>query len=536
MTQPLSSAAAAGPNIIEDLAQQTALRFIRSVTVIDDEAYMKQPSIESAASESTNSLDVGLLTKKFVEKGISCSVLIPFKGFDGAQLLEQYVKMLKTSDAAILDWELSPWIAGDKPKLCKEIIKKIINDEKGCRPRLIIIYTIETIDTSLLNTLIGYLKTENGLQQELSSQIVKLEDDFGFFLNRFKVVFLQKADKEVDIPPDSMCLPENLPDKLITHFSELATGLLSTAAFNAVSAIREKIDSLLTIFHKDLDPAFVHHLLLNDDTTSGVQFLADLFKDEIQTIVADDEIFSKCTDKNLLCRWFENLDPPPFFKDILPSDMFHKLLEVGLDKHIEKEKPSASFADGLICSTDDSLRNFSRIVALKQEAFCPERTCQNAPTLTYGSLIKLDEHEEYYLSIIPKCDSVRLTESTHIPFLKLTCSDDSLKHHICFLSDANCRCKMASFQFSNAWDKITHLKFTPDKEFKRIIAKRDKTNSTLFYFNTTNKKPKNSDRYIWIADVKDNTMQDVLQRIFQNMTRTGFDDFEWLRRSKAPMR
>jgi len=548
-------------NAREDRDKETARRYIRSVAAIDDGAFIDNPAMhrtddrrplsQESHQADLHRLDAGLLTKKFAEKGISFSMVIPIADENNDILVEQYFKIIKAADAAILDWQLSPALEGNKSLLCKKLVKKIIVTEKGSRPRLILIYTAEQVNEHLSEEL------QNAIKEDDDDLVMtELNENFGFMFNRLKVIFFSKsvANSGQGMGPGSFLSPDNLPDELINQFSSLVTGLLPKVAFNAVAAIREKIDCLLSIFNKDLDAAFVHHLILAGAKANSASFLADLFKDELCTIIVDDDEFLKSVSGQELIEWYNATDN--FMKAAkLDSVVFKGLLELGYESYLDTKKNNKEFDKSpltqnereelmkkIIHNTHSSLQNFSHVAALKREAFNHNRSYWVAsPRLTYGTLIKRDKtpdgkpSDDYYLCIIPKCDSVRLSAETRtrFPFLRLKLSDDATKkRHLCFKASEDCTGKIATFQFSKAWNKIDFFEFTPGENSTEIRALNTNGSSIYCFTGTNPDTPDKPIQFTWIADVKDATMSNILQQIFQNITRMGFDDFEWLRRGR----
>lgn len=551
MTESQLTEDTADSGAMREWSEATAKRYLRSVTLVDNAAYICNSTDHSAEN---NSINAGALTKNFAKRGISCSVLVPSEHDKENELLEQYLIIIKAADATILDWELTPWNTdGNKSKLCKEIINELIKDERSRQPRLIIIYTGELVSEDLVDDLKEYVSSKKGkIQSESTAQIkeklyidvekgddgispilkdsiqdLSEDDGFGFTCNRLKVVFLSKR-RTPNMSPESEVSTDDLPDKLIKHFSSLVSGLLPTAAFNAVAALRDKFDSILTIFNKNLDQAFVHHLLSTSDVSSGFVFLANLFKDELYTVIVDDEEFAKCVNLEQLKAWYadDNADPVPFFREQIEKDIFQQLLESGVDSYTKPQKKivANSFTNCNYCS----LKEFSFITTLRREAFNPERNIKIVPSLTYGTLVKKENATtaDFYLCILPKCDSVRLKKDIIVPFVKLNDADDTACY-LCFKSHKDCQGKTVALQLKKSWDMIESFTFTPDPITKKIIAIKD-TPQSPYHFNRKNTE----DKFTWLADVKDETMQDLLQRVFSKITRTGFDDSEWLRRNK----
>ncbi len=257
------------------LAEETARRFLKSVVIIDNEASFDN-------SDGSHSLDIQKLTCAFAEKDILCSVLKPCK--DGLDA-ERYANMVCAADAAVLDWQMPQSDNKDKTSLCREIIRNVFHREKGKRPRLIFIYTGETITETLLEQL-KKSPVDAGVD-EFSDSVVPKENGVGLVVDKLHIIFVGKEQKSNGI--DGL-QPEagggaakvsvgDLPNHLLHEYACLTDGILPDAAFNAVATVRENTGNLLSLFKKELDPAFVHHLLLISDLRDGEAYLHELLRD-----------------------------------------------------------------------------------------------------------------------------------------------------------------------------------------------------------------------------------------------------------------
>lgn len=577
-----------------ELARKTARRFLKSVVVIDNEACFGE-----SPPGGTHPLDAGALTRAFAQEGILCSVLAPHD----TDTAEHYVPMVLAADAAVLDWQMSIE-GGDKTVLCRAIIKAVLEKEQGRRPRLILIYTGESVTGSLVEALqAGLAPAENDDGRTGNEPFVPLrneEDGFGLAADKLHIVFVQKrgsAGRLGGLTPEAgggapRVAVEELPGCLLKEYTRLTEGILPDAAFNAVAAVRENTGTLLSLFKKELDPAFVHHLLLIPDLRDGELYLHELLRDGMYSVLAADGYCRENLTPERLGEWFEGTesflkdklrDNCSKFKDFCRSegkDCVGDLSEGALFNYLLKEKSSEEPRRNLprrhgewfsilsgrkkekaasdlseICAfqEDRYLAEFARLHAVESDGSMPghERTTDHA--LENGTVIF--DGTRYLLCILPACDLVRLRKETPVPFLCLKDTESAgateagAKPMLCFFHGNNL--KKMYFSQSGIWKEVTFLQFVPDADKGQILTKEgcfrrraapapepDVSASTCSSNEApdngpTAPTPETDDSPIpWVAKLKNTVMLDLHQRVFANMSRIGGNDFEWIRRNK----
>ena len=547
------------------LAEETARRFLKSVVIIDNEASFDN-------SDGSHSLDIQKLTCAFAEKDILCSVLKPCK--DGLDA-ERYANMVCAADAAVLDWQMPQSDNKDKTSLCREIIRNVFHREKGKRPRLIFIYTGETITETLLEQL-KKSPVDAGVD-EFSDSVVPKENGVGLVVDKLHIIFVGKEQKSNGI--DGL-QPEagggaarvsvgELPNHLLHEYACLTDGILPDAAFNAVATVRENTGNLLSLFKKELDPAFVHHLLLISDLRDGEAYLHELLRDAMYSLSASDGYCHENLSSTRLRHWFKEGDTflhrklqancSVFHKTceathseanetslVTPEALFRVLLEEKSSfpdirlpiKHPEwfehisdKEIKKIAAHDLLeICENhDESLEQFTRLHAGESDGKMPWVGKGHNPVLQHGTIIKYGD-KNYYLCIMPACDLVRLKRTQLVPFL-----------HLCTVNGVNSFPTLCLYDKDNflkfkiphtkMWDQISLFNFEVDAETHQIISK-DKKFKVTEISSPGNISEHTTQDLFWVAKLKDSVMIELNQKIFANMSRIGGNDFEWIRRHK----
>ena len=144
-----------------DLSKKVVERFLQTVVVLDDGAFMDSPvgvltvqepdknvpilgeETEDAATSPeasgpfTRNLDAQELITNFAERGLVCAVLAPWKDKNGS---DATINAARRADIVILDWKL-----GDKGEQATSIIRSLIEKDEatGGRLRMIVVYTAE---------------------------------------------------------------------------------------------------------------------------------------------------------------------------------------------------------------------------------------------------------------------------------------------------------------------------------------------------------------------------------------------------------
>ena len=181
------------------------------------------------------------LSLEFAKRGIVCGGFSPTD--DTHTSLDAIVNTSKNADITILDWQMQ--IAGEDGKLAVDTIKKIaeLDIKDGGRTRLICIYTAENAD-DVAQVLASSVEDLTPSKEKLTISFNKTG------LSHWKIEIVNKDKQEVD-----------LCEYLINSFTNLTAGLLSNAALSAIAAIRDNTHHLLHKFNKELDPAYLSHVL-----------------------------------------------------------------------------------------------------------------------------------------------------------------------------------------------------------------------------------------------------------------------------------
>jgi len=545
---------------LSDASEKAAKRFLRSVVLIDNEAYMGQ-----VGEEKDHDIDAARVTAAFSDEKISCAVFRPV-GLNVEQIAETGVNLVQRTDAAILDWQLGGNEHEDRSEACKAILKGVLEeDTKAGNPlRLIVIYTGDKVTNELLS-LIQPVLDGYGFTSDKENSLFRKDN------MRILVRQKQAAKPEVieGLEPETEIAPDKLPELVVTEFSKLANGLLSSAALHAVSAVRENAASLLGVFHNGLDPAFILHAILIPNFRDAHEFLVNLIADECRVLIENDQGLSDLIDKDWVRQWLQKRfrENYPLSCDYcggtghreegvgcpycegegnrpVSSDELSALLDqenAQLDKIPDQSLLRLIYKDK---GHDGDGLSFGRLVSLGNEAYSSKRKfiCPANPVLTQGTLISLYENDDlpknFYLCVMPRCDAERVAKKQYFPFISLHKAENwkeaSLTINCMVRGEAEIEFKSVYLKFPKqvSWKKLKIIQFKGNKS-SPIMATKEKGR---YIFESLGKNGKDNLRYEWLGTLRSDLTSKLVSELLPGLSRIGIDEFEWQRRIKENSR
>ena len=254
---------------------------------IEAEAEAEQSSIQN------HSLDARHLTETFASKGILCSVI---KTSDEATSAKrQIVSMSMAADIMLLDWQLENLSDEYKTTLIGDAIVEILQNDQdsGGRLRLIAIFSGEK-EEGVLSTLSEKLSDLHFIREPNSCELTHKST---------KIVFIGKPEG-VSSSDVKLTSYDQLPDKIIDHFTDLIEGILPITAVSAISTLREKTHYLLAKFSSDLDGPVVAHKCLIPDPNDAELYVTNLITDEISVLLSSPEV-SEAISSQRVGQWLD---------------------------------------------------------------------------------------------------------------------------------------------------------------------------------------------------------------------------------------
>lgn len=496
----------------------------------EDEANIAVISSRSDALDKTHELNAKKLIEDFAVNGMVCAVIRP-KQVEIDSLNNIVYPLARNSDIVVFDWVLHGAQDGAKVKqLVTEITDRACSEDS--RVRLLIIYTGQDDLARITEELrLSLVKVE--------SLTVSKKGDYTLESGPVRIAVYAKGN--VAVGQDNPALAKrvikigDLPRRLVSEFTDMTMGLVPNAAIACLASLRANTHRLLRTFHSGLDAPFIsHRAMLNQPEDAG-KMLIGLIGSELTAILEGQEI-SKLIGSDQIMGWLQlkeecGYDFAQRF-DQFPRDNIianvHTMLQSGVESK-ELTPPLNMFAKnphkrGLTAklidsdeSSSDLEYEFARLTSIKSDYRSHPPSLGPGTLLKQIALVGRSRKTFYWVCIQPLCDSLRLTEKTFFPLLRLEPSKD--KFDLVFTVDQRLNMSVRTI-FSPS--KSVMQEFAPDSD--GVVRARSVGRRTCFV--STNRR-----RYQWIGELKFEHTQRIVNRYAAQISRVGLDESEWLRRS-----
>lgn len=260
-------------------SKEIANNFIQNIVFIDDKAYKNDMT-----NNAFSALDV---SNVFAQSGKICAVYAPKSISD----VNSYNTILNKADVVILDWYLDiekeenqvedPDADADNDDPRGEFTLKLISDllSQTGMLKLLIVYTGET----------DLFEITNSIYQKVDQHSFHKGDCVIQSLNSKILVRAKKQNSETQFAhnpelKDKIVSYESLPTLIVEEFADMTNGLLSNFALSSISAIRNNTSRMLSVFSPKLDPAYLGHKILLENTFESKQLLIKLFGEAISEL------------------------------------------------------------------------------------------------------------------------------------------------------------------------------------------------------------------------------------------------------------
>lgn len=532
-----------------DISKKTANQFLQNIVFVDDRAFIHEER------SNNHEFDASEITNAFAVSEKICAVYKPVRLLD----IEYLAQISKKADITVLDWHINieediddleeeDEVLDPRGTHTKKIIKEILSDPITGHGslKLIAIYTAETDLKGIAEEI--YLDL-------IGTGIEGIEyDGFNVYSNNIKILVIAKAANEDPVNQfkynpdlkDRIVKYSELPDFLLTEFTEMTKGLLTNFILSSLTALRQNTFRLIKIYNNNLDPAFLHHRLMLPNQEDSEEQLIQIFSNSIEGLLNYNNVGKAISGEKIL-KW---LSQRTFLYELLVDgnnksldidyDFVADWLSQGFIEACKKEWLEKNYGD----LSDKKIRKFvnkerelhkqgSKIiqVAGEDESIDSEfsilthhksnlKQPSTIPKLSLGTVLKSKDSdtEDYYICIQAKCDSVRVEEERRFLFLPLEIIEPGKKFHFVIKNnDGYIRLKL----LDNVYDLKT-IKFGPNEDQNSILATED---SGTFVFESIY-----GEKFIWIAELKDAHSQRVANNFGTQLSRVGLDESEWLRR------
>ena len=422
----------------------------------------------------------------------------------------------------VLDWKLGDSYGGDTI----EIIRQIIKDDGGDpRLRLFSIYTGEP-------GLPGIFK-----------QVTEALDEFydGHRLNQCGEYCVAKGPARIVVVPKrgswtaevSPITEVDLAERLVDEFAAMTKGILGNVALEGLAALRDDVPRVIAKFHPDMDPAYLGHRMLLSNPADAEDHIVDALGAELLSILEHRRPGDRAS-IGTIRAWLDeawkagNIDPQSLVRIsglTCPVEMRIELVKKGIaiakntkpSKKILTESSTMRFSPDADSAKRSDL-DFAVLLGLKTHY------STRPPRLTLGTVIR--EKPEggdwrYLMCLQPKCDSVRLEDTTGFPFLRLSISDDSKRFGcVIYLPEG----EWIYLDVDETPGNLQVVSFLPNSAVGGEVFAAEVCGG--FCFSDVNEK-----EYQWVAALKDEQALQVADKVAKKMARPGPNQSEWLRRA-----
>ena len=536
------------PLTLTDRSVNNVARFLQTVVVVDDKArYEPQPASPSSAitlktgesdesvpegihgnlvtpqentedlSEDSEILSARTLVNEFAGEGIACAVLVPVPG---DEIDEQVTKVAELADIVILDWILDE----DNGARATNLIQRILDGENGLnRLRLIAIYTGERDLRDVADKAAQALSKRYGEEPDRPSDFVAIKSPVRLVVFGKEKTQVPKEDTELS---GRIIEPSALPKHLIREFAKMTTGLMSNVAIAGLTEVRFQTQKLLNNFSRALDPAYLGHRLLLANPSEAEEQVVAMLVAEIFSVLEEGDVEKQAGIDSVLA-WIEEMKADGSLRldhlYLTSQDALGPLLEKGIEN--VKEAKLGGWKWGKVthaftpedCGADRSNRQFAKMMHVKT------RYGGRPPSLTLGTILFSTEEKggTYWISLQPKCDSVRIEETRAFPFIPLM----PMKGQRCdFEIVVSHRGSWPLLRVPNKPAAMRMFRFDPtDKAKGQVTA----TWSGLSWDVTS----VDNHLFEWVAELKDEHSQRIANEFASSFSRVGVNESEWVRRS-----
>lgn len=518
-----------------ELSKKVANKFIQSVVFIDDRAFQVD------AVGNTNAFDSNIISSVFAKSEKICAIYAPKTTLD----IKTYYPILNKTDVVILDWRLelsnNPGEVLDpeadaefddhRGKYTIEIIKDLLKDDSDKKLKLIVIYTgddIAVVKEEITKAFSSYHFTEQNFSMQINNVRIVVRGKGEYNDNQYNH---NKVLKGFVVPY------QELPNLILNEFTKMSSGLVSNYALESATLIRENTAKILGVFSPDLDPAYLGHRLLLENSSDAKNLLTKLYGEVITELIESENINTDKWVDYWLSHNIENRTIK-FGSSELPisNDSLTAILNSTgkLNERIQAAtKVSPAKKDIIKCishlfqygevNVDDSNIKFAQLTHHKNVI----RPIKFAPILTLGTIIKYqkDGKAAYYICIQQRCDSVRIPnnddEKKDRRFLFLPLSLDPKESNLDgpksspIVIDKDTIMHVCDQSYG-----IKTIRFKSDESLMVVAKKHD----DKWVFESIH-----GETFEWIIDLKDLHAQRIVNNYCAQLSRVGLNESEWLR-------
>ena len=535
---------AAAPGTFRDLSKEVVGRFLQTVVVLDDGAFIESPVAgevrepdddiaileeepeddDGAAATDVpgvvNALDAQTLIRGFADRGLVCAVLAPGVEDEGSGVT---IEMSRRADIVILDWQLK---AGETDgDLAITIIRKIrdADDKAGGRLRMVVVYTATPDLEAVRATVRGAF---GDCVDRAGGSVLALEAPHA------RILFIGKGSTAEQV---GRIGERDLPGRVIDEFVEMGNGILANVTFACIAAVREETHRVLARFHRGMDVPFLTHRILLATPSDAEDYAVELVCSEVVAVLqreaigpryaGGDAIRLALAEREARGAEFRLMKAKDSAKDAktITAEELMKLVNAGPNGLQEiagggrqrglHERVylllSQELADGRAAHYE-----FARVSAcVRERAGVP---AGYRPTLSQGTIV--GEEGRYWVCIQPVCEAVRLEGPAKLMFAALCNSATTFDVVVKDVTG-----KEICLELNTQTSAMRTISFDPDPDSGTIRGVADNAIQTF--------RSRGDGEFVWLCDLRTSLAQRFVHRIANNLSRIGLDEFEWQRRA-----
>jgi len=534
---------------------QQARRFVRTAVVVDDRICMEEQDLPKPRpvepdrprfSEQNMDITEGTVDHRlnarpimdgFASLGIICSTLAPE---------DRYLNVIRRADIIVLDWRLGSGKEIESTAL--PLIRRILSGDADRHAlRLIGIYTADPELTAICSDICDELERLN-----LSPIPCKHSTTINYRHGRI-VIYAKNGARLQPGLTDRKVSEECLSERLLEDFSVTVDGLLPGIALAALTAVREGEHRILDQFAARLDPAYLAHMCCLPNPADAERQFGVHLADELHGLVEAAISAESPAGVDKAKHWIRkhpkktfpvsradgrngDRNPSMLCQVELSAQGALDLIDRGFDEFLNTDGARAQDRTGergqrkKLTRTD--FQSLSQAFSAGGEQGLDQelawsmnfRTVYNPhislQCLWLGTVVFREDDDKHLLCVRPRCDCVRLTESTVFPFLELMDTDKGKQ--LVVRAGENFR-RLGVKLDPSGW---MQAKFQPSEHSGAVIAhpSASPSSSSPYFCDVKGRK------YVWRGELKPEYFHRIAQMLARQLDRVAIDDSEWLRR------
>ncbi len=512
----------------DEISRKIVDDYLRDIVFIDEEAF--------GTESNPNSFDAKIVSKCFADAGKICAIYAPVNDTD----IDHCAILAHNADVLVVDWRLL--LHRTKPvdpnadakddirgEYTSELLHLVLDEAEDDKFKMVVIYTGET----------NFGKVYDDVCKELYDYPLTVQkESFSLSSKNIEIVVRAKNTFQYNSEWNKFVISyENLPIAIVDIFTEKVKGLLPNYALSAISRIRENTPKILSVFHKDMDAAYLGHEISIPNKEDAQKLLNTCLGSAIGELLQEEPIPMH----EWYLAWIEDNIIEPYEVEYankkklkITSDFCKNLVNASGTKIYERinavlienqvSKSSESFflekSASLFGAKEDAQQQLSNngFARLTQIRNLFGRS-KNAPLLSLGTVVKNTQTGAFLLCIQQTCDSARIPlpeegeKGRDFLFLPIMTQQKGVpiitnEDEILFVS-------------VNSY-AVTKIHFNPLQDGAPIAANAIE--------NGWEFKSINNERYQWQFDIKESYALHIVNKYASQLTRVGVDIAECIRK------